>query len=191
MRLKDVVLALVVLHPGATGYDLRTVIRKSTGYLFSASLSQIYPALGELHRAGLIEFETVDVAGGPSRKLYSITPQGADVVTKLLEEPIDFPPDYGAFHLLLLRLALMGSRDVEATRRVCEHALDHFRAERERIGAGGMGPSHEFLLAPAAARQAFDRVWDPELAFILDDLDRKIAWIGDLLASLADEDSAL
>jgi len=189
-RIRDVILALVAMHPGTTGYDLRAVIRDSTSYLFDASLSQIYPALKELHGAGLIEFETVEVTGGPSRKLYSVTPEGTEILTAMLAEPIDFPPNFGAFRLLLLRLALMGSSETSEIQRICGLAREHFRAEQQRITAGGIDPAGRYLLAAPVVRRGFEQVWKPELAFMLDDLQRKIDWIEALMVSLAEEESS-
>ena len=48
MDLEYVLLGLIRLHQGVTGNELNRIIKVSTGYLMSASLSQIDPMLRKL-----------------------------------------------------------------------------------------------------------------------------------------------
>lgn len=91
MRLRDVVLGLVHLHPGATDYELKATIDESTGYFFSASLSQIYPALKELTDSGLLTFTVAELVGKQDRKMYTITPVGGAELERLLTHPESLP----------------------------------------------------------------------------------------------------
>ena len=59
MELEYVLLGLIRLHQGVTGYELNRIIKESTGYLLSASLSHIYPTLKrKLHERGLVSYRT-------------------------------------------------------------------------------------------------------------------------------------
>jgi len=72
-ELDHTLLALLALHPHASGYELHQVIEESTGYMLRASFSQIYPSLGKLHEAGLADFELEPIKNRPGKKRYVLT----------------------------------------------------------------------------------------------------------------------
>jgi DNA-binding PadR family transcriptional regulator len=67
-----------------TGYALREAIRDTLGHFWSESFGQIYPALAELERNGLIERR--EVASGGAGK-FGITAAGTARLRELLAEP--------------------------------------------------------------------------------------------------------
>jgi DNA-binding PadR family transcriptional regulator len=58
-----------------TGYEIKSLVDVSTRFFWAASYGQIYPELGRLEQAGLIEGE-VDRSNGRRPKAYELTPAG-------------------------------------------------------------------------------------------------------------------
>lgn len=69
-----VVLGLLALGP-RSGYDIKTVVDRSTRFFWAASYGQIYPELKRLEEDGLVEGED-QPNGGRSRRVYKLTPAG-------------------------------------------------------------------------------------------------------------------
>lgn len=100
-------MALMALHPGATGYELHRVMERSTGYLLRASYSQIYPALRKLHEAGLAACDVEPIKNRPGKKSYRLTVEGEAELQSWLRSPIDFAPDLMSFNLRIVFGPLM------------------------------------------------------------------------------------
>src|SRR5512136_1799939 len=88
MDLEYVLLGLIRLHEGVTGYELNRIIKESTGYLMSASLSHIYPTLRKLHERGLVSYRDIPLNNRPDKKVYKITAAGDEKLLAWLEEPV-------------------------------------------------------------------------------------------------------
>jgi len=73
-----VMLGLLSLGP-RTGYDIKTVVDRSTRFFWAASYGQIYPELRRLESEGLVEGEDAP-KGGRSRRVYRITKAGRDAL---------------------------------------------------------------------------------------------------------------
>jgi len=58
------------------GYELVAELRKRSDSVIDLPEGTVYPALRRLEREGLIGGRWVDVAGGPRRRYYGLTPQG-------------------------------------------------------------------------------------------------------------------
>jgi len=69
-----VVLGLLAMRP-RSGYDIKTVVDRSTRFFWAASYGQIYPELRRLEQDGLIEGESVP-NGARDRRVYKITAGG-------------------------------------------------------------------------------------------------------------------
>jgi DNA-binding PadR family transcriptional regulator len=69
-----VVLGLLSFAP-RSGYDIKTVVDRSTRFFWAASYGQIYPELRRLEEEGLIEGEDAP-NGGRSRRVYKLTKAG-------------------------------------------------------------------------------------------------------------------
>jgi PadR family transcriptional regulator, regulatory protein AphA len=69
-----VILGLLSLAP-RSGYEIKTVVDRSTRFFWAASYGQIYPELKRLEAEGLIEGED-SPNGGRSRRIYELTPVG-------------------------------------------------------------------------------------------------------------------
>jgi PadR family transcriptional regulator, regulatory protein AphA len=77
-----VVLGLLSLGP-RSGYDIKTVVDRSTRFFWAASYGQIYPELRRLESEGLIEGEDAP-KGGRSRRVYRITKAGREALREWL-----------------------------------------------------------------------------------------------------------
>lgn len=72
------VLGLLALRP-RSGYDIKSVVDRSTRFFWAASYGQIYPELKRLEEEGLVEGEDRP-NGGRSRRVYSLTPAGREAL---------------------------------------------------------------------------------------------------------------
>jgi len=73
-----VILGLLSLGP-RSGYDIKTVVDRSTRFFWAASYGQIYPELRRLEHEGLIEGE--DAANGArGRRVYELTDGGREAL---------------------------------------------------------------------------------------------------------------
>jgi PadR family transcriptional regulator AphA len=69
-----VVLGLLALAP-RSGYDIKSVVDRSTRFFWAASYGQIYPELRRLEQEGFIEGED-SPTGGRRRRIYRLTDAG-------------------------------------------------------------------------------------------------------------------
>jgi len=69
-----VVLGLLSLGP-RSGYDIKTVVDRSTRFFWAASYGQIYPELRRLEAEGLVEGEDAP-NGARGRRVYKLTDAG-------------------------------------------------------------------------------------------------------------------
>ena len=86
---------LGMLSTPAAGYDLGHEFQASARLFWSAELSQIYPTLRRLERAGLLTSEKVPSERGPDRRVYRRTPAGTAEVAEWLRSP----PELGRLRL--------------------------------------------------------------------------------------------
>ncbi|HUM72145.1 MAG TPA: PadR family transcriptional regulator, partial [Chloroflexota bacterium] len=74
-----------------TGYDLKKRFAVSETFHWSGNNNQIYTALIQLYNEGLVSKEVQDQESGPSRKVYSITPDGRAALRQWLLTPPELP----------------------------------------------------------------------------------------------------
>jgi PadR family transcriptional regulator AphA len=80
-----VILGMVRTTP-KSGYEIKALVDNSTRFFWAASYGQIYPELGRLAEAGLIEGSDAR-RDGRKRTVYRITPQGRQQLRAWLREP--------------------------------------------------------------------------------------------------------
>jgi PadR family transcriptional regulator, regulatory protein AphA len=80
-----VILGMLSLRP-RSGYDIKTVVDRSTRFFWAASYGQIYPELRRLEEEGLIEGEDAP-SGARSRRVYKLTKAGRDALRDWLFGP--------------------------------------------------------------------------------------------------------
>ena len=86
MSLPHVLLGLLWTSP-STGYDLARSLEEDVAPLWRAEMSQIYPALARLRRAGFVLLRVLGPRRGPRRNLYRITATGRRELKRWLAEP--------------------------------------------------------------------------------------------------------
>jgi DNA-binding PadR family transcriptional regulator len=86
-----------------SGYDLERAMREDLDHVWRAELSQIYPALARLRRAGWVHMKVLGPRRGPRRNLYRVTAAGRREVRRWLAVP---PPPRGKDELLV-RIAFL------------------------------------------------------------------------------------
>jgi DNA-binding PadR family transcriptional regulator len=91
MALSHAILALLIDNP-YSGYDLAKDFDQSVNFFWKATHQQIYRELGKLEEQELVEVKTIEQAGRPDKKLYSITEKGQTFLIKWLLEPCDVMP---------------------------------------------------------------------------------------------------
>lgn len=133
MELECVLLGLISMHDGVTGYELNRIMRDSTGYLISTSLSHIYPALKKLREQGLVSAQDIPIKNRLAKKVYRTTPAGEEALWDWLTRPIeenalDARPFYlkMAFSPLMSKQTILGHLDREIKR------LEQYHQELER-----------------------------------------------------------
>ena len=78
---------LGMLHLGAlTGYEIKSIVDRSTRFFWAASYGQIYPELKRLEAAGLVKGKLAPT-GGRKRKEYELTAAGRSALTEWAARP--------------------------------------------------------------------------------------------------------
>lgn len=90
MSLTHILLALVADRP-SSGYALKKRIDAELSPLWSAELSQVYPALSRLQRAGFVAGRVVGPAAGPASYRYRATAAGRRELARWVAEPPRVP----------------------------------------------------------------------------------------------------
>lgn len=138
------VLLGLLAHKPRSGYDIKTVVDRSTRFFWAASYGQIYPELKRLEEEGLIEGEDRP-NGGRSRRVYSLTPAGHEALLDWMRSEIT---TIELRDESLLRLFFADALPVEDALRLLEgrkrgheHYLDVLRAIQALPG----GPDPTFV----------------------------------------------
>lgn len=119
---QEVVLAMLAKEP-SQGYQLRARLVEALGPLGEdLNAGHVYVTLGRLEKAGLVALEGSDRSSARfERKVYRLTPAGAERVSEWLSEMLWPKPDLAEFHLKLIAAAQAGLADpiaiVDAQRR--------------------------------------------------------------------------
>jgi DNA-binding PadR family transcriptional regulator len=123
-----VILGMLAVEP-KSGYDIKTVVDKSTRFFWAASYGQIYPELKRLAERGLIEPES-EAEGGRRRTSYRITAAGREAFTTWVREP---GVSYELRDEGLLKLFFAGVLEREDAIAVLEEIRANAVAKREAL----------------------------------------------------------
>ena len=88
MDVKTICLGVLTLGD-KTGYEIKKHFERGFSHFFVAGFGSIYPALGALTRDGLVTQTDVAQSKRPDKKVYSITPEGREL---LMEALLSTPP---------------------------------------------------------------------------------------------------
>jgi DNA-binding PadR family transcriptional regulator len=73
-------------HEPRSGYEIKSVVDRSTRFFWAASYGQIYPELRRLAKAGLVEGKP-QPKGGRRRTVYRLTDTGREELRRWLDQP--------------------------------------------------------------------------------------------------------
>ena len=120
------ILGLLARRP-RTGYDLARLMERPVGWFWTASHSQIYPELGKLERAGLVE---VVGRGARQSKTYGLTDPGRDELRRWL---VEVEPDRAQRSESGLRLFLAPLLDVTDRHTAYERDLTYIEEDLNEL----------------------------------------------------------
>lgn len=188
-ELKDldyVLLCLINMHEDASGYQLKSFMEKSTGYLYRAHLSQIYPALKRLHASEMVTLREVAREGKPDLKLYRITEKGQKAAYEWLCQPYEFKNTRENGDKLFMRLVFMGHLEPERTLQYIDRGIQELQQQRAQHAENNLKREMEYLTVDdEETRNRYAIIWDHELAFVLAEYDLRIEWLQKIRDKLA------
>ena len=88
MALAHTVLALLAQQPGS-GYDLSKRFDEGLSCYWKATQQQVYRELSKMELQRWVDFEAIPQAGKPDKKVYRITPEGWEELTRWYTEPTE------------------------------------------------------------------------------------------------------
>ncbi|MEM9692221.1 MAG: PadR family transcriptional regulator [Myxococcota bacterium] len=112
-----------------SGYDLKAAVGRTVGHFWSESYGQLYPTLRRLEEEGALVSRQED-GGRRARVVYSITPQGREMLANWLDRT---PAPALPRNELLLKLFFGFFAPPERTRRLLEEGLARFQTEAARL----------------------------------------------------------
>lgn len=90
MSLKHAILGFLNYKP-RTGYELQKKLNRTISHFWPTTQSQVYRTLNEMLENELIVSEFIVQSDKPNKKIYSITPKGAQELKEWLSHPITLP----------------------------------------------------------------------------------------------------
>lgn len=185
MEIDFVVLGLIRMNPKISGYQIKTIIDKSTGYFFIAHLSQIYPALKRAGKKGWVMFETVEREGKPTLKLYQITDAGIEALHDWLIEPFEFELTRSNADKYFFKLIFMGHLEKREIVPYIDAGISFFSKARKGIAADNLQREAAFIESTdIPVRNRYLTIWKSELSFIIEEMDARIEWLKKLKEGL-------
>ncbi len=180
MDLEFALLGWISMHQGVTGYELNRMIKRSTGYFLSASLSHIYPALAKLNEQGLVTFSDIPIKNRPSKKVYTITQEGEKKLHLWLEEPVESTLDFKAFSLKMAFAPLMGKETILLH---IDREIAYRQGLRNKRGRVGVVEAGELDIAKINLTRA-ELLWNSIHLIHTQTEDLRIAWLKELRESV-------
>ena len=124
----------------ATGYEIKKQLEGPFRHFYDASFGSIYPALGKLTDAGLVERTELAQDKRPDKKVYSITPAGKMLLMDELEKPVADDKVRSDFLATVVFSELLTPTTIDqmiADRiTALEKAIDELDCEQEVAGPG-------------------------------------------------------
>lgn len=170
MDIQHAILGILSWQP-LSGYDLKKIISDSDLFYWSGNNNQIYYSLVQLHKDGLVTQEIQHQESLPTKKKYSITPKGWDVLRQWTCANPDLPEFRNNF---LIQLAwadqldpgelddLLGRYQAEVEIQLAMRQAR--RQEQGQAGAKSQSPREKFL-------------WQKIFENILDAYRRELEWV--------------
>jgi DNA-binding PadR family transcriptional regulator len=112
MSLRSALLSLLSAEP-MSGYDLERVLNETSGYVWTAQSSQIYPTLRQMERDQLIEAEE-QRTGDRTRRVYRLREAGVAELQRWAAEPVAYAAERDVAHLKASLLNLLTLEQAES-----------------------------------------------------------------------------
>ncbi len=100
MSLKHGILGLLSYHE-FSGYELNRIFADSLAFFWPAQISQIYRELTTLEKAGWVQSRTIVQQDHPNKKLFRLTDEGRQELTRWLSVPKADEPLSSKFPIML------------------------------------------------------------------------------------------
>ncbi|MDF2926173.1 MAG: hypothetical protein K0R57_5087 [Paenibacillaceae bacterium] len=179
MSINHAILGILSCGP-LTGYDLKKIIQDSTFMHWSGNNNQIYKSLVELLDQGFVTHEILHQESSPSKKIYTITPQGeAELKDWVLSAP-EAPEFKKTFLVQLAWADRLDSRELHAllSRYECEIGTQLIlQQEAQRRGR----------FSPARTSRE-ERIWELISENISSTLRNELEWARKMRTELCGED---
>lgn len=181
MSLRYAVLGLLS-HEAKTGYELKKIMQDSPFLYWSASNNQIYSMLMELKEDGYVRSETLIQERAPSKKRYTITPEGLLALREWAQSPPEPPTSKKAFLVQLACADQLSNKELSALLDAYESTVRASAAlENKAIERGLYEP----------ARSPRERViWKHIYRSGVASLESELLWIQGLKQALQNTDCA-
>jgi PadR family transcriptional regulator AphA len=124
-----------------TGYDIKSIVDRSTRFFWAASYGQIYPELARLERDGFVVGKLAPT-GGRKRKVYELTDEGRRRVAEWVAAPPRMPELRDENLLKLFFADLVSHEEALEQLRMRRRGHEDFLGMLEEIAArpGGEDP---------------------------------------------------
>jgi PadR family transcriptional regulator AphA len=112
MDIKYAILGFLSWKP-LTGYELKKLMVNAEGFYWTGNNNQIYTSLVQLHKDGQVTIEVQHQERYPSRKVYTITPDGLSILRKWLLSSPELPQFRKSFLVQLAWADLLESAELD------------------------------------------------------------------------------
>lgn len=112
MSIQYAILGLLSWHP-FSGYDLKKMFSESSTFYWSGNNNQIYKTLLQLLNDGLATHEVLHQEDAPTKKIYSITQKGREVLKDWVLSRPDVPEMKNTFLIQLAWADQLTSGELE------------------------------------------------------------------------------
>jgi PadR family transcriptional regulator AphA len=142
MNYRGVVLGLLARQP-MSGYDIKRCFEGFGWLIHGPSLGSLYPALRSLHEDGYLTMQVVEGERGLSRKVYSITRAGRQVLEKWIGESTETDTSLKTFLMHLMVAESLSPEALLARLRwrrsqVADHQVELGQVGEEGSSGGGL-----------------------------------------------------
>ena len=129
-----------------TGYELSKEFESGLFEVWSAKHRQIYPELKSLYEAGLIDYQ-VEISGTVlEKKVYTITPEGEQMLRKWVQDSSaapQTPKDEFRLRLFFSDCASANNRRQQLENRLAQHRQRLERLEKDQDKFDGIPPQDD------------------------------------------------
>ncbi len=165
--LKMSILGLLSIRP-MSGYEVRKHFLRALSPFWAAPLTQIYPSLRALQRAGLIQGRAIIQEGRPNKRVFSLSLQGRRDLVRWLAAPIAMPSMHHEFlhkvFLMNLPAPEKAQENVKDYLRRSEHWLANLLTIQRKMHPALQGPFRETVEFQLLSLEHLIRIAQNEVA---------------------------